>query len=504
MSRLGLLGFSSNGLIQLRHVGRLVWTLLGLLTLGGWISGMNFGALGLPVLDTWLTEPTRVLIVPYVALLVPAIVWGLVRFGLQERPVRQPNSQPGPDALRGEPAAIVTLVHGTWGWRSPWLEEGSPLRDSIVRAVGGPVRFERFKWSGQNSVLLRQLAQRRFADHANSIHRTWPTLPHLVVAHSHGGNVALKAMEDPSVSDSVTHIICMSTPFLVVSKRPRVSFWDSVAIFWAPAFFAYRSFAGWLSPAAEYGFQGTHIRLVAVLGATMVALALGVAATRVSRWVETASRLPRLGSDRLLVLRVVGDEPALSLNVVAVVSEIVDVLWRCGLGVFEMGGRVIEEWRSKIIRRPGMSVLAVIVMWMLGAAFLLARARPTDDAFLSPRDFLVVVSLMSLGPTALLAVLVRGGPGSLFLGPMVVSFFLGPLLVPAFILGALASPELGLACLVVRVTAELAPPGEWAVHQLERDAAGASLAHSQSYETRSALLLMEGWISAKLRTARGG
>jgi len=43
---------------------------------------------------------------------------------------------------------------------------------------------------------------------------------HFLVAHSHGGNVAMYALQDPAVAARVDGLICMATPFLYPRKRP--------------------------------------------------------------------------------------------------------------------------------------------------------------------------------------------------------------------------------------------------------------------------------------------
>lgn len=43
---------------------------------------------------------------------------------------------------------------------------------------------------------------------------------HFLLAHSHGGNVAMYAMQDKEVQERIDGIICMATPFLFPRRRP--------------------------------------------------------------------------------------------------------------------------------------------------------------------------------------------------------------------------------------------------------------------------------------------
>jgi len=99
---------------------------------------------------------------------------------------------------------IITLVHGTWPyglfrWHAlfsalAWFDEGSLFRsklESELRKENIAATFRIFRWSGKNSVFSRARAADKLSsllafdlDNANSI----------VIAHSHGGNVAFRAI----------------------------------------------------------------------------------------------------------------------------------------------------------------------------------------------------------------------------------------------------------------------------------------------------------------------
>ena len=46
-----------------------------------------------------------------------------------------------------------------------------------------------------------------------------PALAHFLVAHSHGGNVALSALKNKAVRRSIDGLVCLATPFLFSRRR---------------------------------------------------------------------------------------------------------------------------------------------------------------------------------------------------------------------------------------------------------------------------------------------
>jgi hypothetical protein len=129
------------------------------------------------------------------------------------------------------------MVHGTWGgaqassrWHgfcraarallraSPpdpaWYDEGSVFRsrlESELRKENIAATFRIFQWSGGNSVRDRARAADELSsqlasdpDNANSI----------VIAHSHGGNVAFLAISKLGSRGANVHLITLATPFV--------------------------------------------------------------------------------------------------------------------------------------------------------------------------------------------------------------------------------------------------------------------------------------------------
>src|SRR5450432_3040238 len=122
--------------------------------------------------------------------------------------------------MRG--TTIVHLVHGTWpyGWifqwrnrfrlfprrictkryksakrrAAAWFHRRSAFRKEVTFALGvEAIKFVSFRWSGANSFTARRDAAGRLRQHLCRWVALYPNACHLIVAHSHGGTVAVLA-----------------------------------------------------------------------------------------------------------------------------------------------------------------------------------------------------------------------------------------------------------------------------------------------------------------------
>ncbi len=113
---------------------------------------------------------------------------------------------------------VVTLVHGTFARHASWTKETSQLSRALKRSG---VEVEVFPWSGKNSHHGRRLAGHELSVHLREqAHRRAGYLQ-VVIAHSHGGNVALYAVKElglGGIGESI-RVITLATPFLHIRKR---------------------------------------------------------------------------------------------------------------------------------------------------------------------------------------------------------------------------------------------------------------------------------------------
>jgi hypothetical protein len=104
------------------------------------------------------------------------------------------------------------------------LIPGSPFIEALIRGLSTSVKVKAirsFPWSGGNSIEDRQSAALGLASLLDESAASEPTIPHFVIAHSHGGNIALAARQMMSRAAAANvQIITMATPFLSV-RQPK-------------------------------------------------------------------------------------------------------------------------------------------------------------------------------------------------------------------------------------------------------------------------------------------
>lgn len=140
--------------------------------------------------------------------------------------------------MKGAPAKIL-LVHGTWGRgfdpdkdarrrmagnaADPrWFEAGSQFRVALSSGLSGLIQatdISAFHWSGANSIEERRGAAVRLAKTLDESVAAAPEARHFIIAHSHGGNVALDARRAMSGNAFNVHIVTLATPFLSIYQR---------------------------------------------------------------------------------------------------------------------------------------------------------------------------------------------------------------------------------------------------------------------------------------------
>lgn len=125
----------------------------------------------------------------------------------------------------------VYLVHGTWahglrfrgdphparpGAKPRWFEAGSIFRVHLESLLGPGVQFAPFLWSGANTIRARHEASLQLAAQLRVDRERDPQARRLVIAHSHGGNVALRAID---LLGEPVPLATLATPFLSIRRR---------------------------------------------------------------------------------------------------------------------------------------------------------------------------------------------------------------------------------------------------------------------------------------------
>jgi pimeloyl-ACP methyl ester carboxylesterase len=114
---------------------------------------------------------------------------------------------------------IAVLVHGTFSPNAAWTREGSHLCDALREAFGPDLHIERFEWSGANSFGARGIAAAGLAATIDDLAARHEFAKIVVIAHSHGGNVASYALAQSAQRERVTALVTLATPFVKVDGR---------------------------------------------------------------------------------------------------------------------------------------------------------------------------------------------------------------------------------------------------------------------------------------------
>ncbi|BFU96129.1 MAG: hypothetical protein NTNFB02_28510 [Nitrospira sp.] len=139
-------------------------------------------------------------------------------------------------------SGIVTIVvHGTFATQEKWwrLGTGETFADRLEQGLaqqGMPntvwhpilragLSYDHFAWSGENTHHARMVAGRKLAQSLDDLAQRLSASPDSplsvnVVAHSHGGNVALEAIRHLGKAVHIRRFVCMGTPLL--SFRPAL------------------------------------------------------------------------------------------------------------------------------------------------------------------------------------------------------------------------------------------------------------------------------------------
>ena len=268
-----------------------------------------------------------------------------------------------------KPDRVVTLVHGTWARKAKWVEEGSPLRRAVeARFPPGTTRFEVFRWSGRNSHSARLEAGSELRAFLRDLVGRFPESRLYVVAHSHGGNVALYGLRGLEPADGVAGVVSLGTPFihcaardlaLVARDARRLLIGLALSPWLVPFFLAGVSdfpmgWYYWL--VANFVSAGVGIILVAtavtLIVRRLLAFPVGPLLFRASRSQEAlVARLVPTGTMRtpFLCIRTAGDEARLGLTAVDGVERQVRRIDRV-MGVLN----VIRRWFTFLVLLPGL------------------------------------------------------------------------------------------------------------------------------------------------------
>ena len=444
----------------------------------------------------------QVLLLAYLGVLFAAMLWNLVRRSVVFVHRRLSYHERFSWSVPTDPSVVVTLVHGTWAQSARWVLPNSTLCRRLTETWGERIALMPLRWSGGNTVRARSRAAADLATHFDTVARQFPAARHYVIAHSHGGNVALYALRQRSGA-RISGVACLSTPFLHVRNRNlgQVSLSSISAGLFISSLIVLetlleRRFA-WSEDAALFAGLSTAAVLTALFH---------VGSRRLAGPTLAACSLPTTIDTDLLVIRTTGDEASSALAAAHFASWLARRLWNVPASVLREGYGSVQAWRRtavgilKWLTLP-VALCVAVALWMAPATIDSGRSLAYTFQFLAAVG--VFAWLSSLAVIWVSA----GGTAVHYLFSLILAGLItGPLALVLAILTLPFGPELALTCTRLELTAEAVPPGTYTVHHLlDRPLTpGDSLLldHSRSYNDPAAIDLIVNWIEGHQRSRR--
>ena len=132
-----------------------------------------------------------------------------------------------------KPILDFTLIHGTFARGAPWVHDDvdpAMFRCKLRSALESDydVHYDTVSWgrTGRLGRLLDNTDRQRLhgveelTKHLLAREDVTDEKRRFLVAHSHGGNIALYVLRDPAVRRKVSGVVCLSSPFLVHRRAP--------------------------------------------------------------------------------------------------------------------------------------------------------------------------------------------------------------------------------------------------------------------------------------------
>jgi hypothetical protein len=113
---------------------------------------------------------------------------------------------------------LIILVHGTFARNAPWAHSDSEFCKTLASELGGEVSYRTFNWSGSNSHKSRVIASHHLRLMLEEYVDQKDTQK-IILAHSHGGNIAMYAQRGLGEKAHEYSLVTMATPYLNAEKR---------------------------------------------------------------------------------------------------------------------------------------------------------------------------------------------------------------------------------------------------------------------------------------------
>jgi len=401
------------------------------------------------------------------------------------------------DSLRYDHGVVITLVHGTWAPDAPWTQSTSDLAQALSTALER-VHFERFVWSGSNSHRARCRAARNLQEHISNCAGKYGQQDHFVIAHSHGGNVALYALRDKDAARSVRGTICLSTPFIHCRKRDLgPAGLVPLGVFgWALAVaLSFRPIKASL-PALDEWDAFELATVVTLIGAAALYACIRFVATRrfsVADMPTAMARIldsfqfPAMICDAILVVRAAGDEASAALEAVHFISLLLAGLARVPRILAALGSWVDtldKRWSPLHRILLGVVILLTAMVW-----FMLEPRAGMSEAIVNRVLFAIGTALVIPSIFGTISILITAVAGTLL---VIILTLIAIVSSPFGLDAALLTP-------VFEVSAETTPPGKVTLLEISTPLTQ-GLWHSTPYGSEEAFREIVSWIRNRRET----
>jgi hypothetical protein len=423
--------------------------------------------------EWWLIIATGIaaLYGPVILVFIGRVIWNRLSFSKSRGSVENIFTN-----AEFETLAVVTLVHGTFAADAQWTKSDSKLRRELRDLFGEHAAYYRHQWSGHNSFRARHVAATALSAALKRYTCSFPRALLFIIAHSHGGNVALKALT-PEIMPSVGGVVCLATPVLTARKR-HYPWTADMAFNWmgaVPSLLVTLSF----SEGGYFGFF-IYLTLWGVSWAVIKAIR-----SKISK-LDFTERYDHIQSDKVLFMRAPGDEASLGIGAADLLSLIIEKVAIAPLRAAESINSFFPYLRERLLSHK---VLTFCTLAALGVSFFIGG--DIYKTIVGLILFVLVTTLLRAG--SFLILYVMWGWSSLLLLPMLLLTGFAALVV---------GPELAMGAAMMHMTAEVCPPGRWTVIQIPADGGGSDgvsiLQHSVIYESDDALRLMRGWLTERI------
>jgi hypothetical protein len=413
-------------------------------------------------------------------------------------------------------SVVITLVHGTklfrflWPWgRTPvWIRDSSKLCNELRQGITEDVIFRQFEWSGGNSPSAREKASLELRASLRSASLEYPSAKHYVIAHSHGGNVALYAFRDASLLEEMSGLVCLSTPFLYAHRRSLGPFAGMTlsmfavsvavaAIMCTESLIASRWPAwGWSSyPLSSWSYSAVWAAYWLPYFVLLHYLDRAIKSWR--GWCEkrlSKFEVPLVPARKLLVLRMSADEASSTLAAARIFNWLLGRMWVSGSNISgnsmatcaNMFNFLMKHKWGKRLGNLGLASMAFLVL----AVGL--RVGFKGEIILTSVPSIALLMMLACTAFTILAVLM-GWAG--ILASFLTAIFLLPLVLLMTVAMLPFGAELVLTSFFLDVSPETVPPGgSYEVQRFDSRMEG-SLTHTQSYQDDRVSACIVSWIN---------